>query len=97
MSITDLYHQLFGKDHIQDGDVISFSEHGRVGGVDTGQGFKFVGIVDTPTEGTNASLELGYTDGNLTTITKTIGSTSYVKTLSYTGTQLDSVSEWVEV
>lgn len=39
--ITDLYQQLFGKNHIQDGDVISMSEHGRAGGVSTGQGFKY--------------------------------------------------------
>lgn len=52
MSVTtDLYHQLFGKNHIQDGDVISFSEHGRVGGVSTGQGFKAVSVVD-PNSGT---------------------------------------------
>lgn len=40
--ITDLYQQLFGKDHIKDGNVIDFSEHGRTGGLSTGQGFKFV-------------------------------------------------------
>ena len=41
MSLVDLYQQLFGKNHITDGDVISMAEHGRVGGVSTGQGFKF--------------------------------------------------------
>jgi len=46
MSITDLYHQLFGKDHIRDGDVIEFSEHGRVGGLSTSQGYKFVGDIN---------------------------------------------------
>lgn len=45
MALTDLYHALFGKDHIQDGNVIDFAEHGRVGGVDTGQGFKFMRTV----------------------------------------------------
>lgn len=44
--ITDLYLQLFGKDHLKDGDVISFSEHGRAGGVNTGQAFKFTKDVD---------------------------------------------------
>ena len=39
-SITDLYIQLFGKTHIKDGDVIEMSEHGRAGGLSTGQGFK---------------------------------------------------------
>ena len=33
---------------------------------------------------------------NLTTITKTIGSTSYVKTLTYTGDVLTGVSVWAE-
>lgn len=42
MSITDLYIRLFGKSHIQDGDVISMSEHGRVGNVVTGTGYKNV-------------------------------------------------------
>lgn len=45
MAITDLYKLLFGKEHIQDGDVISMSEHGRVGGVSTGQGFKYSSLV----------------------------------------------------
>lgn len=40
---TDKYTQLFGKDHIRDGSVIEYSEHGRVGGISTGQAFKFVG------------------------------------------------------
>ena len=42
MNITDLYQRLFGKNHIRDGDVISMSEHGRAGGVSTGQGYKVV-------------------------------------------------------
>ena len=46
ISITDLYHALFGRDHIKDGDVISMSEHGRAGGVSTGQGFKFIDDVN---------------------------------------------------
>ncbi len=43
---TDKYTQLFGKDHIKDGDVIGYSEHGRVGGLSTGQGFKFTSAVN---------------------------------------------------
>lgn len=42
MTITDLYNNLFGKGAITDGNVIDMAEHGRVGGVSTGQGFKFV-------------------------------------------------------
>lgn len=50
-----------------------------------------------PTSGNNPSLVLGYTDGNLTSIQKTIGTTTYQKTLSYTDGSLTGVSEWVEV
>lgn len=39
--ISDYYNLLFGRDHLKDGNVIDFAEHGREGGVDTGQGFKF--------------------------------------------------------
>lgn len=50
-----------------------------------------------PTSGNNASLALGYTGDNLTTITKTINGVQYRKTLSYTGSVLDSVSAWVQL
>jgi len=78
MSLPDIYRSLFGKDQPQDGDVISLSEHGRVGGVSTGQGFKFTVPIDgaSPTEGNNPSLTLGYTGDNLTTIDKTEGGSS---------------------
>lgn len=56
---TDKYTQLFGKDHIRDGDVINYSEHGRVGGVSTSQGFKFTRGVD----------EISYIDEASSTIT----------------------------
>ena len=46
MSITDIYLRLFGKEHIQDGDVIEMAEHGRAGGFSTGQGFKFTSGID---------------------------------------------------
>jgi len=43
MSITtvDTHKLLFGKKGIQDGNVIDMAEHGRAGGVSTGQPFKF--------------------------------------------------------
>ena len=44
--VNSLYKSLFGKGSPQDGDVISLSEHGRTGGVSTGQGYKFVKTVD---------------------------------------------------
>jgi len=55
-------------------------------------------IISTPVDtDKNGSLVLGYTDGNLTSLTKTIGSVSYVKTLSYTDGALTNVSVWSEV
>jgi len=48
-----------------------------------------------PTSGNNPSLVLAYTSDNLTTITKTIGSTAYAKTLTYdVDDNLETVSEW---
>jgi len=48
MSITtiDTHKLLFGKKGIQDGNVIDMAEHGRAGGISTGQPFKFVDGVD---------------------------------------------------
>lgn len=42
MALTDLYRRLFGYDHLQDGTVIDLSEHGKAGGVSTGQGYKHI-------------------------------------------------------
>lgn len=50
-----------------------------------------------PTSNNNPSLVLGYTGTDLTTITKTINTVQYQKTLSYTGTDLTGVSAWVEL
>ena len=51
-----------------------------------------------PTDGNNAPLVLAYdVDGNLSTITKTINSVQYQKTLTYTGGSLTGVSSWQEV
>jgi hypothetical protein len=49
-----------------------------------------------PTSGNNPSTVLGY-DGsnNLVTITKTIGATTYTKTLTYTAGVLTGISAWV--
>jgi len=35
-----MYEVLFGKNHIRDGDVISLAEHGRLGGISIGEGYK---------------------------------------------------------
>lgn len=55
MTITDLYILLFGKEHIKDGDVISMAEHGRAGGISTGQGFKTVNSVPLAVKVTEVS------------------------------------------
>jgi len=46
MTITELYRLLFGKSTLLNGDVIDMSEHGRSGGVSTGQPFKFTDLVN---------------------------------------------------
>lgn len=46
MTITDMYKRLFGRKGIAEGDVISMAEHGRSGGVSTGQPFKFTDSVN---------------------------------------------------
>lgn len=46
MTLTDIYQQLFGKTNIENGNVIDMAEHGRIGGVSTGQGLKYVQILD---------------------------------------------------
>ena len=45
----------------------------------------------------NPSAVYEYTSGNLTKITKTIGSTSYEKTFTYTDGALTGSSAWSEV
>jgi len=56
---------------------------------------KNVGDSGSTTE--NASLVLAYDeDGNIETITKTVGTTVSVKTLTYTDGVLTGVSAWVE-
>jgi hypothetical protein len=40
-ALGDLYNQLFGRSAMANGSVIEMSEHGRAGGVSTGQPFKF--------------------------------------------------------
>ena len=45
-TVLDLYKILFGRKGIQDGNVIEMAEHGRAGGVQSGQPFKFVDGLD---------------------------------------------------
>ena len=59
MALTDLYAILFGKVNIRDGDVISMAEHGRNGGLSTGQAFKFSQMTPMAVrQATNASLTI---------------------------------------
>lgn len=51
-------------------------------------------ISPLPMEGQNSSLVLSYDTGNLVSITKIINGVSYIKILSYTGSDLTGVSEW---
>lgn len=48
-SLDDYYGQLFGRSHIADGTIIDLAEHGRVGGVSTGQSFKYTSLIDATT------------------------------------------------
>ena len=45
-TIIDLYKTLFGRKGIADGTVIDLAEHGRQGGVSTGQPYKFIDNVN---------------------------------------------------
>jgi hypothetical protein len=47
--ITDLYKLLFGRKGMAEGSVIDMAEHGRAGGVSTGQGFKATRNVEEKT------------------------------------------------
>jgi len=54
--------------------------------------------IPTDASKNNGSLVLAYdVDGNLSTITKTIGASQYQKVLSYTGGLLSGVSSWTQV
>lgn len=46
MSVLDIYKNLFGRKGIADGNVIDMAEHGRGGGVSTGQPFKFTDLIN---------------------------------------------------
>jgi len=57
INITDLYNSLFGKKGIADGNVIDMAEHGRVGGLSTGQSFKHVSVIDPSTGESTTDLQ----------------------------------------
>jgi hypothetical protein len=65
MTINDLYRQLFGRGGTTKGSDIDMAEHGRVGGVSTGQPFKFVSTI-------------GFTTWVTTAVTLTEANTAYL-------------------
>ena len=60
MTVTDLYIRLFGKGGLKDGTVIDMAEHGRAGGVSTGDGFKSIRDVEEETIIDEASSTVTY-------------------------------------
>jgi len=90
-SITDLYNNLFGRKGIADGNVIDMAEHGRVGGLSTGQPFKFVTAIDgaEPTAGNNPETILSFNAAKqLIYIDEVIAGTTYRQTVEGTGAKL---------
>jgi len=45
-TITEVYRLLFGRTSLFSGNVIDMAEHGRAGGVSSGQPFKFIDTVN---------------------------------------------------
>lgn len=95
MQITDLYKQLFGRKGPAEGNVIDMAEHGRVGGLSTGQPFKYTVPIDpdtgvTLTGGAGTQYTEGNTDASITgnammfetdTVTSALGVVSSVNPL----------------
>jgi len=79
MTINDYYIQLFGKIAIQDGNVIDMAEHGRVGGVSTGQGVKYVQVLDSAGDVVSS---FGSSGSGLATVTVIQGTTPWLVTMA---------------
>ena len=60
ISIVSLYRQLFGRKGPRSGTDIDMSEHGRVGGVSTEQGFKYSRFVDEKVSIDSATSSITY-------------------------------------
>ena len=101
MEDNDIYHALTGKNHPTDASVLEIAEHGRVGGLSTGEPYKKVGIVDgLPTDAgkNNPSTVLSYDgSGNLQYIDETIGVDVYRTTFTFTGGKITGVSSTVKL
>lgn len=91
MNVADLYKNLFGRKGIADGNVIDMAEHGRAGGVSTGQPFKMTRGVEEKTlmdEVDSNTLYVGKAAMGVETSTaswqiKKISTSSTVTTIAY--------------
>lgn len=103
-TITDLYLQLFGKEHLKDGDVIGMAEHGRAGGVSTGAGFKNIKNVDETTliDAVDSSTAyigkalIGSATGDLVWQIKKVLTAGNVTTIGYASGNASYNKEWDE-
>lgn len=103
-TITDLYLQLFGKEHIKDGNVIEMAEHGRAGGVSTGAGFKNIKNVDETTliDSVDSSTAyigkalIGSSTGDLVWQIKKVLTAGNVTTIGYASGSAKYDKEWDE-
>lgn len=84
MTLNELYGLLFGKSNIKDGDVIDMAEHGRSGGISTGQGFKFTREIDELTLIDEASAIVTYI-GKAKSGTATSAAAWLIKKISKSG------------
>lgn len=82
MTLTDLYPQLFGKSHLQDGNVIDMAEHGRVGGLSTGQGVKYVQVLNDAGAVVDSFGGSGSALATVTSIQGNAGSQAWLMTLA---------------
>lgn len=90
MAISDIYRLLFGRDGTEKGTDIDMSEHGRVGGVSSGQPFKHVSVIDSTT-GANLYDTLNIGNAYLGGIAGLVPSAFDYISLSYTGSNLTGV------
>ena len=76
--------------------IVDTTTHSRGASVEQvgSQGALITKDVNTVTDNNNP-IALAYTGDNLTTITKTVDGTDYVKTLTYTDGDLTNVSAWI--
>lgn len=102
--ITDLYKQLFGRKGIGDGNVIDMAEHGRAGGISTGDPFKMVRDVEEKTlidEVDSSTTYIGKTRmggdiGQEVWQIKKIAVSGTITTISYADGNTNYDNEWDE-